>query len=873
MEAAKVSAKGKVVGLRQYLHVLGFDQTAPETQAAVAKAAERARLADGAYNVVRLNLHGDSLSLLDYPGFFDQPFPALAQSWKVDTVTGRITYRDYRESRNPPILHRKELLLPPGHQDVERFAELTENLESLGLFEDSVRIGFRMQWEALLRERGYRVIGHDVVPLGNLEDDEDDGIEPAEGLSVFRHLTALSRPGLSAPVSAMTRLGLIDTTTTVFDYGCGRGDDIAALQAAGIAAAGWDPHYSPDNPVHRAQFVNLGFVINVIEDPAERREALQRAYELADMALCVSAMLASEDEVKGKPFADGVLTRRNTFQRYYTQAELRQYIEITLRTGAIALAPGVFLVFKDQAAEQRFQIGRSRTPIRFLRPPIPRLSRAPKPPKQAKEPKVRAPTVKVPPAPRPPKEPKPRKPDPWELCPAEFDELCRRWAELGREPTLDEFDHHQELETAFGSLGRATKAAWARLNHDAMETTRAQRIEDILVYLALQRFARRKPYRQLDITLQRDVRAFWGDYASATAAADDLMAEVAAPDAIAQAAQRAAEKGLGWLIDGRSLQLHSSLVGRLPAVLRVYVGCAAVLYGDVAMADLVKIHLASGKVTMMRCDDFGAPLPKVVERVKVNLRTQNVRVFAYGPETEFEPLILYLKTRYMNEETPGYVEQVEFDRRIEELIEVDELSRGPTGAELRQILKEAGLKIVGNAIVGDDQPPDLDDRCGAKLTYRDLIVCGETALRTGLPNLPKSLDSYRALRELAENILDPVIDWYGSITLTYGFCSPELAKLIPGRIAPNLDQHAAHEVDRMGKPICPRLGAAVDFIVQDEDMLEVARWVAANTPFDRLYVYNRDRPIHVSYGPEHKREAFEMMSIAKGRRIPKRLIL
>ncbi|MBF0355956.1 MAG: DNA phosphorothioation-associated putative methyltransferase [Alphaproteobacteria bacterium] len=870
MEATEIHAKGKVVGLRQYLHVSAIDQAAPETQAAVAKAAQRARLGVGTYNVVRLDLHGGSLSLLDYPGFFDQPFPALARSWKVDTATGQFTYRDYRDSQNPPILHRKELFLPPGHQDVERFAKLTRDLEGMGLFEDTVRIGFRLQWEALLRERGYRVVGHDVVPVGNVEDDGDGVFEADDGLPVFRHLTALSRQSLSAPVSAMLRLGLIDTTTMVFDFGCGRGDDIAGLRSAGITAAGWDPHYAPDNPIHRAQVVNLGFVINVIEDPAERREALQRAYELADVALCVSAMLASEDEVKGKPYADGVLTRRNTFQKYYNQAELRQYVEGTLRTGAIALAPGVFLVFKDPAAEQRFQIGRSRTRIRFLRPPVPRLPRPPKPPK---EPKVRVPKVKLPPAPWPRNEPKPCKPDPRELCPAEFDLLCRRWAELGREPAQGEFDHHQELETAFGSLGRAMKAAWERLDHEAMEAARAQRIEDIQVYLALRRFTRRKPYRQLDITLQRDVRVFWGGYASATAAADGLMAEVAAPDAIAQAAQLAAEKGLGWLLEGKSLQLHSSLVGRLPAVLRVYVGCAAILYGDVSMTDLVKIHLASGKVTMMRCDDFNALLPKVIERVKVNLRTQDVRVFNYGPETEFEPLTLYLKTRYMNEEMPGFAEQAEFDRRIEELVDVDELSRGPSDAELAQALREAGLKIDGHAILADDQPPALSDRCGTHLTYRDLIVCGETALSTGLPNLPKQLDSYRALRALAENILDPVINWYGSIQLTYGFSGSELVKIIPARIAPNLDQHAAHELNRLGKPVCPRLGAACDFIVQHEDMLDVAHWVAANTPFDRLYVYGSDRPIHVSFGPEKKRAVFEMVLTADGRRMPKRMKL
>ncbi|CDK99174.1 protein of unknown function [Magnetospirillum gryphiswaldense MSR-1 v2] len=54
-------------------------------------------------------------------------------------------------------------------------------------------------------------------------------------------------------------------------------------------------------------------------------------------------------------------------------------------------------------------------------------------------------------------------------------------------------------------------------------------------------------------------------------------------------------------------------------------------------------------------------------------------------------------------------------------------------------------------------------------------------------------------------------------------------------------------------------------------MLEVAKWVAANTPFDRLYFYGRDRPIHVSYGPENKREVFELVPTLGGKRIPRRI--
>ena len=107
------------------------------------------------------------------------------------------------------------------------------------------------------------------------------------------------------------------------------------------------------------------------------------------------------------------------------------------------------------------------------------------------------------------------------------------------------------------------------------------------------------------------------------------------------------------------------------------------------------------------------------------------------------------------------------------------------------------------------------------------------------------------------------------IRLTYGFSSKELSKEIHGRIAPDLDQHACHELKRGGRPICNRLGAAVNFIVEDEDMGQVADWIIANLPFDRLYFYGRDRPIHVSYGPENNRRAFRMEAAKGGRQVPR----
>src|SRR5207302_7558431 len=97
---------------------------------------------------------------------------------------------------------------------------------------------------------------------------------------------------------------------------------------------------------------------------------------------------------------------------------------------------------------------------------------------------------------------------------------------------------------------------------------------------------------------------------------------------------------------------------------------------------------------------------------------------------------------------------------------------------------------------------------------------------------------------------DPVVEYFGAIKLTYGFASTALTNLIPKDIAPRLDQHAACETSRNGRLICPRRGAAVDFLVEYEDMVEVARWISTNCSFDRMYVYGADRPIHVSAGPD-----------------------
>jgi DNA phosphorothioation-associated putative methyltransferase len=85
--------------------------------------------------------------------------------------------------------------------------------------------------------------------------------------------------------------GLINPSVSVFDYGSGHGQDIALLTDQGIACTGWDPVFRPAAPRSPADVVNLGFVINVIEDPDERAATLRQAWQLCRRVLVVAAQV------------------------------------------------------------------------------------------------------------------------------------------------------------------------------------------------------------------------------------------------------------------------------------------------------------------------------------------------------------------------------------------------------------------------------------------------------------------------------------------------------------------------------------------------------------------------------------------------------
>ncbi|MBM3266582.1 MAG: DNA phosphorothioation-associated putative methyltransferase [Candidatus Sericytochromatia bacterium] len=515
-------------------------------------------------------------------------------------------------------------------------------------------------------------------------------------------------------MQALARYGFLTPERTVLDYGCGQGDDVAILKEASVPASGWDPHYSPDSgaqmtwrlsdagteacatdatggaglragrdagaksseprydtPLEPAEIVNLGFVLNVIEEPAERRETLAKAFDLAQRCLAVAVLIVGKGDTTGlAPYRDGFMTRRETFQKYFRQEEAKELIEATLSTEAIPVGPGVFFVFKDRLSEQEFLLERQARRLDASLLAVRRRSERHVARRQVALERLRP----------------------------LLERLWDQTLQLGREPVLE--DLPADLATAvakeIGSIRKGLKLCASLFDLAEFEHAFANRREDLLVYFALNLFNRRTRYSSMPKGLQRDVKAHFGGHRQAQDAATALLFDVGKPEMVSRACEEAVSKGLGHLEEGH-LQLHADLISRLPPVLRCYVGCAAQLCGDVTHADLVKIHTRSGKLTLLSYDGFERPVPKLRERIKIDMHSLGIRFFDYQEQVPAQ--LLYLKSRYLAPDQKGFDAQRVFDDALRKTGIFDFTGFGPPGDQFEQALADAGYAIRGTKLI------------------------------------------------------------------------------------------------------------------------------------------------------------------------------
>ena len=492
-----------------------------------------------------------------------------------------------------------------------------------------------------------------------------------------RARTAIGRPDLSRPFKCAMGDGLIEPGARILDYGCGRGDDLRRLSALGYDTSGWDPVHRADGVRDRSPVVNLGYVVNVIEDAGERREALLQAWALTDRVLLVSARLSLDGRglQNCRQYRDGCVTSRGTFQKFFEQQELRNWIDSILGVRSVAAAPGVFYVFRDEQKRAEFASSRYRRRMR-----APRLGRLA------------------------------------ELFEAHrelLDPLVQFVGERGRIPHEDEVDGAGRIIEVFGSLARAFRVVVTATDKEDWEEVKRERRQDLMVYLALAQFDERARFGRLPESLQRDVRAFFGTYKRACAAADELLFSLGNPGVV-DAACKGSRVGKHT---PTALYVHESAVSELSPVLRLYEGCASGMMGRVEGANVIKLHRSEAKVSYLAYPEFETRAhPALAWSMIVHLQTFRVKVRDYSLRRN-RP-ILHRKELFVSPKHPAF-------RKFARLTRIEE-GKGLFGESTKighedgwnEILAGKGLCFRGHRLVS----------AGKKLRSdgRDKVPIGQT---------------------------------------------------------------------------------------------------------------------------------------------------
>jgi DNA phosphorothioation-associated putative methyltransferase len=582
---------------------------------------------DMEFNVYKINIKDQKLSLLLYKDFFDTPFPKLFSSISINCETKKILTKSFKNSKNIPILHRKELLLSASHPEYEKFKELTSQVESYGLFKETHKIGFSNYWEELLKKKNLSF--------------NSKTYQFEKKQIIQRHKAAITRHELSLPIRKAILHKMITPEHSIFDYGCGKGSDIELLKQANYDISGFDPYYFSSNPKIKADVVNLGYVINVIEDKDERDFVLKDAFHYANKLLIVSVMMIHQKNYDSEEVLnDGCVTKSNTFQRYYSQEEIKDYIDFTLDALSIPVAQGIFFVFKDKQLQEKYLLNKykncSINEIIFENR-LPRLKRMSVREKH------------------------------FEIVQDEMMELWKETLQQGRILFEDEIQDEMLLllKNEYRSINRIYKALFENFEIDVFEKSMRLKMEELLVYFALTQFKEPMKFKEYNLPFQRDIKAHFRSHKNGLIAGKKALHEIADSYLIFEAVNKSCQDGLGFIHDGHSYMFHRKILDKLPPILRIYVYTATFLFGEVDDVDIFKIHLQSDKLTLLYFDDFSKKMPVLKTRVKIDLGLQDLDIFNYSLTADKQ--LLYLKSYYLDPLDNDFKNQKDYDEELEKL--------------------------------------------------------------------------------------------------------------------------------------------------------------------------------------------------------------
>lgn len=447
--------------------------------------------------------------------------------------------------------------------------------------------------------------------------------------------------------------GLLRPGSTVLDYGCGHGADVRYLKSKKVKAWGWDPHYAPDPKALRpAEVVNLGFVLNVIEDPVERIQTLRRAYQLANRVLLV-AVRVDRELASADPYGDGVLTASGTFQKLYAQDEFLRLLGEELGVRPHAAGLGIALVFKDAELE-RAHLGSQAFSV--------------------------AGGIST-----------------EQIHQFEKDATARRFValanRLGRFPTATEFPRLDRLVDRFGSPSRVRRLLLRHVAPERFAQAAQQRREDTLTFLAMLRLRGSTiPLGLLPEDAREDVRAFWASYAAARAESEAFLFSLGKPEEVAAACARAT---VGKLLP-KDLYVHRSAEEELPPLLRLLAFAARQVIGPVDY-DLLKLATDGRAVSFLKYDGFEEdPHPALTSSIRIYLPKSAYDIRDY--RDSLNPPILHRKDAFVSDAHPSRPAFQALTRQEEEAGLLCSTEIG-FRRQWQELLTARGLDLLGHTLI------------------------------------------------------------------------------------------------------------------------------------------------------------------------------
>ena len=464
-----------------------------------------------------------------------------------------------------------------------------------------------------------------------------------------RHQTAIGRGNLSFPVRQAMSDGLLAPGIEILDFGCGRGQDVQRLEREGFNISGWDPHYFPNTSRHRSDAVLLSYVLNVIEDPMERKHTLHEAWMLAKSHLVVSARLTWDaSRVHGAVQSDGLRTSRGTFQHLFHPRELRALVEAVTQAPCIAGAPGVVYAFRDDQVRMRY----------LARKVVPEFA--------------------------------------WGEI-AEYASLLESYVRFfetkGRAPVLEELPNSLVSKIQDVGLRRLETAGRRAVTDDALSDAAKRSTLNVLLYLGTEIFNGRSRLSDLPIELRVDIRKFFRSYKEAVARADRLLLKLRDSSYV-----RAAMRGSVGKMTPSALYVHKRAISEMPVVLRLYEHCGAIAAGRPAHFDVLKLHHDQHAVSWLGYQQFDKdPHPRLDWSYLVTFPDLESRFTDFSGRAN-RPL-LHRKEEFVSSSDPNFEK---FSRLTQSEVRAglyENPSRIGTEVGWESELERCGVRLQGHRLV------------------------------------------------------------------------------------------------------------------------------------------------------------------------------